>query len=740
MTSNQLSILARTRLAYNILRHGAPMRPPAAGQKAAPYAWPTFVNGQPVWQMIDFQKYVDQGYNINSLIRAAIDYKWKALTSAPLRAYEGDPEHPKRLPPTNALAKLLQRPNQHQSNIEFLGQQIVYENIAGNSYTYMDRGKQRRQAGDAAPLPEALWNLRPDRVYIVPGDNGIKGFMYKPDGKSLREAMPILPEDMMHVKLPNPGDPFEGMGYGLSPFSSFARDGDTDNSVTNFLKILFDNKTMLGGVLKFNMPLLDEEVADARRRWQEVYGGVDNWGDIAVLDNAGDFTPFSPDFQKLNFSSLDSRNEKRILGPLGVPGMLIGVSMDNSTFSNFEQADRVFWQNTFNPELALFEVEYQHFLTMNGAYPVYDKSAVPALQKNVPAMVDAAYKMWTMGTPRDDAYAVVGLNVPTTNDGKVGYIPTNMLPAGKSPSPAKELPAPIPTDKAQLVPKPALLPPGKKSAWTAEQKTVMGKAVDDIAVEHEDDFRDQAKTQFEADKRAILALATAMQEKSLVRKSTINWLEMLTDVKAYLDGLGAEAWKTAFVPLLEAVVEDAGDYWAAQTGLAFNVRNLLGEQWFADYTLVFAQPINQTTSDTIQTVLGQAQAEGWSINTMQTNLETLFQQWMDGDLSAEDFKWFSDRLPPHRAELIARTETTRIQNTGSFNLFKSWDVKKKEWLATGDNRTRPTHASANGQVKPMDDPFDVGNSKMMHPGDMSLGAPVSEIADCRCTVLPVMDD
>lgn len=747
MNSSQMGFLARARLAYSVLRHGTPPRRPS-GRKDAPYAWPVWVNGQPIWQMIDFQEYVKKGYNLNSLIRAAIDYKWKALTSAPLRAYEGDPEHPTRLLPTNPLAKLLARPNLHQSNIEFLGQQIVYENISGNSYTYLDRGKQRRRAGETPPLPEALWNLRPDRVFIVPGDNGIKGFMYKPEGKSLREAMPILPEDMMHVKLPNPGDPYEGMGYGLSPFSSFARDGDTDNSVTDFLKLLFDNKTMLGGVLKFNVPMDDIQVADARRRWQEIYGGVENWGDVAILDNAGDFTPFSPDFQKLDFRNLDSRSEKRVLGPLGVPGMLIGMAMENSTFSNFEQADLVFWQNTFIPELTLFEVEYQHYLTLDGAYPLYDKSAVPALKKYILAQVDAAHKMWTMGTPRDDAYATVGLSVPESTGGNVSYVPTSVIEAGKTPSPAKDnpLPRPLPATQGGGKQHPRItvevptLPPGKKTAWSTEEKAVIWKAVDDLAVSWEDDYRDGAAAQFEADKRAILALVGDMKAKALQRKATINWTEMLDDVKAYLDGKGADGWRTTFVPLLEGLVEDSGDYWAAQTGLAFNVRNLLGEAWFADYTLKFAQPINQTTSDTIQTVLAQGQAEGWSTQTMQKNLETLFRQYMDGDLSAEDFKWFSDRMPPHRAELIARTETTRIQNTGSFNLFKSWDVKKKEWLATGDERTRDSHKGASGQVKPIDEPFDVGDSKMMHPGDMSLGAPVSEIADCRCSTLPVMDE
>ncbi len=734
--SQSLGLLARTRLAWNVMRGGSPK----LGRKDPPYVFPVFNAATASWEMYNFKTYVNEGYNLNSIIRMAIDYKVRAISSAMLRAYTGDPDQPERLPRNSPLNKLLLRPNLHQSGMEFSQLNTVYLNLAGNVYIYLDR------KGRSKGLPDALWSLRPDRVKIVPGENSIKGYMYQPDGVSPRGQMPILPEDLIHIKLPNPGDEYEGMGYGLSPISAMAQSGDVDNSITKFLKLLFDNKTMLGGVLKFNVPMQDEEVSRARRRWQEVYGGVENWGEVAVLDSGGTYEPFTPDFDKLNFKNVDSRNEKRIVGPFGVPGMLIGLQMDNSTFSNFEQADRVFWQNTFLPELRLYEAEFEYYLSEGDAFPKYDVSGVPALQKNIPALVDAAHKMWTMGTPRAVAYGVVGLNVPESAGDQASYIPRSIVPVNEDGTPIMPPPA-TSSSRAQaglqpqvIVHPPILSPPAKKSKWSTEEKAVIWKAVDDIAVSHEAAFGDGARERFEADKRAALALAGEMQEKARARKATINWLEMLDDVKAYLDGQGAEGWRTTFVPLIEGVVEDAGDYWSAQTGLAFNVRNLLAESWLADYTLVLAQPINQTTSDPIQKVLAQGQAEGWSIQTMQKNMETLFKQWMDGDLTDEDFKWFSDRMPPHRTELIARTETTHATNAGSYNLFKAWEVGEKEWLATQDNRTRDSHANANGQVVSIDEPFAVGGFKMMHPGDTSLGAPVSEIADCRCALLPVMPD
>jgi hypothetical protein len=57
------------------------------------------------------------------------------------------------------------------------------------------------------------------------------------------------------------------------------------------------------------------------------------------------------------------------------------------------------------------------------------------------------------------------------------------------------------------------------------------------------------------------------------------------------------------------------------------------------------------------------------------------------------------------------------------------------WRTREDDKVRPTHFLANGQVvKGTITPFVVGNSLLMYPGDTSLGADISEIAGCRCFV------
>lgn len=87
---------------------------------------------------------------------------------------------------------------------------------------------------------------------------------------------------------------------------------------------------------------------------------------------------------------------------------------------------------------------------------------------------------------------------------------------------------------------------------------------------------------------------------------------------------------------------------------------------------------------------------------------------------------------PDRARLVAENETQSLFNLSEFERAKEQGFKFKEWLAMLDEKTRETHAMADGQKVDIDTPFIVGNSLMMFPTDTSLGAPPEEIINCRC--------
>jgi uncharacterized protein with gpF-like domain len=57
----------------------------------------------------------------------------------------------------------------------------------------------------------------------------------------------------------------------------------------------------------------------------------------------------------------------------------------------------------------------------------------------------------------------------------------------------------------------------------------------------------------------------------------------------------------------------------------------------------------------------------------------------------------------------------------------------KKWVATGDDRTRSSHAEANGQVRAMEEKFDIGGTQMEHAGDPAGGA--KNNVNCRCVIV-----
>ncbi len=90
-------------------------------------------------------------------------------------------------------------------------------------------------------------------------------------------------------------------------------------------------------------------------------------------------------------------------------------------------------------------------------------------------------------------------------------------------------------------------------------------------------------------------------------------------------------------------------------------------------------------------------------------------------------------LAGDRARVVARTEVIGAANAGSIDAMRaSGVVASKEWIATADDRTRPDHAEADGQVVGLDEPFTVGDTQMDHPGDPD--APADEVVNCRCSL------
>ena len=94
------------------------------------------------------------------------------------------------------------------------------------------------------------------------------------------------------------------------------------------------------------------------------------------------------------------------------------------------------------------------------------------------------------------------------------------------------------------------------------------------------------------------------------------------------------------------------------------------------------------------------------------------------------------KAPLSRARTIVRTEGHRIQQASTMDAQNAAKAKGadvvKQWDATLDGRTRPTHRQLDGQIREVDEMFEVGGKKAMAPG--YFGDP-AEDCNCRCACL-----
>ena len=143
-------------------------------------------------------------------------------------------------------------------------------------------------------------------------------------------------------------------------------------------------------------------------------------------------------------------------------------------------------------------------------------------------------------------------------------------------------------------------------------------------------------------------------------------------------------------------------------------------EWVRTYGLTKITQITETTRADISTIIQTGISEGF------TERET-------GKL----IRSIAINKSAARAATIARTEThAAAQASAQYSAQATGIDMRREWVASGGDRTRETHDEANGQIVGMSDTFLVGGYELMYPGDPS--GPAEEVINCRCAVVFVL--
>lgn len=136
---------------------------------------------------------------------------------------------------------------------------------------------------------------------------------------------------------------------------------------------------------------------------------------------------------------------------------------------------------------------------------------------------------------------------------------------------------------------------------------------------------------------------------------------------------------------------------------------------------ILVSEITATTIEYINEALSKGFELGWSI-----------------DRIVEELK--KSGINAKRSRVIARTETVSAANAGGFLYANSQGyAMRKRWLTSIDGRERESHRIVSGSTIAMNEYFNVGTERMLHPGARKgpEGQPIRarEVVQCRCTLI-----
>lgn len=751
-------------------------RAPQLQQKVNPqYAGMTVIDGmtQPRSMPRNYRSYAKEGYGANDTLYKVVNYAITNGAAIPPVLFT-DETMTKRIEKHPLLDKL-KRPNPEMTGVFLRKAVIGYFLISGNSFLYMNR------VAKSGP-PDELWTLPPDKVRPIPDEKrGIIGYEYDDWSK---EKNPIPPQLIGHLRSWNPEDPF----FGMSPVQVAAILVDQQTDARKWNLSLFQNFLKPPGAWTTEALLSPNERRKLEERVNEKMAGYRNAGKAPVLDGALKWQSSAVPPSEMDWINSMKFNAGAIANIYNMPPQLIGDT-SSTTYDNFEQAEVVSYTEFIFPVLDDFYGVLNMWLVplypdlcdakgVPTAFLYYDKETVEVIQKVLQAKKDAQAQRggtgFIQGTMMlDEARELQGLPPLPGGAGKVFRVGAILIPADKIMDYAEQS---LTTPAAPPMPQPEPL-----SGPNATQPPLQGNTVPDGGKPAPNEQENEQKPDEDENKSAPKWFANDAWHAHMAKQRSVKALDLETaeEKQAYAKSVEAQrarweekaeqriadyfkdehaavkhAVENAAMPetaygrasraldkssdnlkdvlykLYQDVAVDVGQETLKQfkkeagsheyKGIVDDFLSLFGSDLLVYLLTLAGQKIKQIAEHTraeIQSTLADGVAAGESIPKLAKRIDDLY----------------LPQIIPNRSKVIARTEVVGASNFAAVEAAKKSGLTlNKVWLATGDNRTRPDHADADGQEVAMDEKFVVGGAEMDRPGDPD--GPPSETVNCRCTI------
>ncbi len=267
----------------------------------------------------------------------------EAIAGLPLHVYRYNSDGGKEKAIDHSLYLILHdEPNPEMSSFVFRETLMTHLLLWGNAYAQIIRNSK----GEVM----ALYPLMPNKMSVDRDENGQLYYQYlrsvdEVGGKS--ETVILKPTDVLHI----PGLGFDGL-VGYSPIAMAKNAIGLAIATEEYGAKFFANGAAPSGVLEHPGTIKDPQ--RVREAWQPQFGGSQNSGKIAVLEEGMKYTPISISPEQAQFLETRKFQINEIARIFRVPPHMVG-DLEKSSFSNIEQQSLEFVKYTLDPWVIRWE-------------------------------------------------------------------------------------------------------------------------------------------------------------------------------------------------------------------------------------------------------------------------------------------------------------------------------------------------------------------------------------------------
>ena len=267
----------------------------------------------------------------------------EAVASLPLHVYRNTDTGTEKATDHPLYTILHDEPNPEMTSFVFRETLMTHLLLWGNAYAQIIRNGK----GEVI----ALYPLMPDRMSVDRDENGQLYYEYLVSSDDApvnkKSIVRLSPSDVLHI----PGLGFDGL-VGYSPIAMAKNAIGLAIATEEYGSKFFANGAAPSGVLEHPGTIKDPN--RIRESWQQTFGGSQNSGKIAVLEEGMKYTPISISPEQAQFLETRKFQINEIARIFRVPPHMVG-DLEKSSFSNIEQQSLEFVKYTLDPWVSRWE-------------------------------------------------------------------------------------------------------------------------------------------------------------------------------------------------------------------------------------------------------------------------------------------------------------------------------------------------------------------------------------------------